>query len=67
MACVTLRDGQSATAEELIEHCRERVANYKVPKQVEIVDGELPKSGTGKILKRALRDPYWQGQARRVG
>ncbi|MBI1791372.1 MAG: long-chain fatty acid--CoA ligase [Acidobacteria bacterium] len=67
MACVTLQDGAALTAEELVAHCRTRLANYKLPRRVEFLPGELPKSGTNKILKRALRDPYWQGYSRRVG
>jgi long-chain acyl-CoA synthetase len=53
-ACVVLRPGQSATAEELIERCRGRVASYKVPVAVEFLPS-LPKSPTGKILKKNLR------------
>jgi long-chain acyl-CoA synthetase len=53
-ACVVLRDGHAATAEELIALCRERVAPYKVPAVVEFL-AALPKSPTGKILKKALR------------
>ena len=66
-ACVTLRDGQQATPEELIEFCRPRLASYKVPRSVEIIEGELPKGGTGKILKKQLRERYWQGHSRRIG
>jgi long-chain acyl-CoA synthetase len=65
-ACVTLRDGRQLSAEELIEFCRERLASYKVPRSVEILEGELPKGGTGKILKKQLRERYWQGQSRRI-
>ncbi len=53
-ACVVLREGRTATAEELIGLCRERIAAYKVPAIVEFV-GTLPKSPTGKILKKELR------------
>lgn len=53
-AFVSLKDGQSATAEDLIAHCKERMAAYKYPRQVEIID-ELPKTVTGKILRRELR------------
>ena len=53
---------------ELIAFCRERIAAYKVPKRIELRRGEpLPKSGPGKILKRELRAPYWQGRDRGVG
>jgi long-chain acyl-CoA synthetase len=65
-ACVVVKAGASLTADELIAFCRTRLANYKLPRKVEIVDGELPKSGTGKILKRALREPYWANYRRGV-
>ncbi len=53
-ACVVLREGDTVTAEELIALCRERLAAYKVPAVVEFL-GALPKSPTGKILKKELR------------
>jgi long-chain acyl-CoA synthetase len=53
-AFVSLKPGASATPEELIAHCRERMAAYKYPRSVELVD-ELPKTVTGKILRRELR------------
>ena len=46
---------------ELLEHCRAAIAGYKVPKQIELRTDPLPKSGAGKVLKRELREPYWQG------
>ncbi len=61
-AIVVLKPGQSATEEEIIEHCRGKLAGYKIPKSVDFVD-ELPKSGTGKILKTVLREKYWAGHA----
>lgn len=64
-AIVALRDGAAASAEELIEFCRRRLASFKVPKSVEFVDS-LPKGGTGKILKRRLREKYWQSEEKRV-
>ncbi|SEP13213.1 AMP-binding protein [Trujillonella endophytica] len=54
-AYVSLRAGTEVTPEELIAHCKERMAAYKYPRQVEIID-ELPKTVTGKILRRELRD-----------
>ncbi len=54
-AYVSLRAGASATPEELISHCKRRMAAYKYPRSVELVD-ELPKTVTGKILRRELRD-----------
>jgi long-chain acyl-CoA synthetase len=55
-AFVSLHSGASVTAEELIAHCKERMAAYKYPRQVELID-ELPKTVTGKILRRELRGP----------
>jgi long-chain acyl-CoA synthetase len=47
------------TAEELIAHCRDSIAGYKVPKALELRAEPLPKSGAGKVLKRELRAPFW--------
>jgi fatty-acyl-CoA synthase len=63
-AFVTLKPNQRASAEEIIEHVRSRLAHFKAPKQVEF--GELPKTSTGKIQKYVLRDREWAGQARRI-
>jgi fatty-acyl-CoA synthase len=63
-AFVTLKPGRQATADEIIEHVRSRVAHFKAPKQVEF--GELPKTSTGKIQKYVLRDREWAGQGRRI-
>ncbi|MBZ5526866.1 MAG: long-chain-fatty-acid--CoA ligase [Acidobacteriia bacterium] len=65
-AVVVLRPGASATAEELIESCRQNLASYMKPTGVDFVS-ELPKAPTGKILKRILREKYWAGHERRVG
>ncbi|MFN0085928.1 MAG: long-chain-fatty-acid--CoA ligase [Blastocatellia bacterium] len=65
-AIVTLREGATITEQELIDFCGARLADYKTPKSVEIRGGELPKSGTGKILKKELRAPYWQGRSRNI-
>ncbi|MFY0544463.1 long-chain-fatty-acid--CoA ligase [Brevibacillus sp. H7] len=64
-AIVVVKKDQQLTEEDLIAHCRQYLANYKVPKSVDLV-AELPKSGAGKILKRNLRDSYWSGQTRKV-
>ncbi|WP_396905427.1 long-chain-fatty-acid--CoA ligase [Mycolicibacterium phlei] len=53
----------SATEDELIAFCRERLAGYKCPKSIDITD-ELPRNPTGKILKKELRKPYWEGRER---
>jgi acyl-CoA synthetase (AMP-forming)/AMP-acid ligase II len=65
-ALVSLKPGQQASEGEIIEFVRGRLAHYKVPKTVEFL-AELPKSGTGKILKRVLREKYWEHLTRRVG
>jgi acyl-CoA synthetase (AMP-forming)/AMP-acid ligase II len=67
MACVVLKPGTALSVDELIAHCRRSLASYKVPRRVEFSDLELPKTGSGKILKRALRDRFWAHQARAVG
>jgi long-chain acyl-CoA synthetase len=54
-AYVSLRAGYSVTPDELIDYCRERLAAYKYPRQIVIVDA-IPKTATGKILRRQLRD-----------
>jgi long-chain acyl-CoA synthetase len=63
---VVMKPNLSATVDEIVAICRERIGGYKVPRSVVIRSDPLPKSGAGKILKRSLRDPYWQGKARRV-
>ena len=52
--------------EELIAHCRGQIAGYKVPKQIELRYQPLPKSGAGKVLKRELRAPHWDGRTELV-
>jgi long-chain acyl-CoA synthetase len=52
--------------QEIIEFCRSRIAGYKVPKGIDIRQEPLPKSGPGKVLKRELRAPYWEGVDRAV-
>src|SRR6266853_2980573 len=66
-ACVVLKPGMNISVEALIVHCRERLANYKVPRHVEFSETDLPKSGSGKVLKRILRERFWVGVERRVG
>jgi long-chain acyl-CoA synthetase len=53
-AVLSLRSGHVATEEELVAFCRERLATYKVPRQVQFVD-EIPKTASGKFLRRQLR------------
>jgi len=65
-ALVVLREGVQASAEELIAYCDGRIASYKKPKSVVFHRDELPKTGPGKVAKAKLREPYWQGRARRI-
>src|SRR3989449_11221830 len=66
MACVVLKPGKTLTVDELLAHCRRSLANFKVPRSIEFSETELPKSGSGKILKRVLRDAAWARQERAV-
>jgi len=60
-ALVVLKPGSKVTESELLEFCRARVAHFKAPRSVEFLES-LPKTGTGKVLKRDLRKKYWHGQ-----
>ena len=65
MALVVLKDGATATAAELRAYCRDRLARFKVPREIHFREA-LPKGGTGKILKAELREPFWKGFESRV-
>ena len=65
-AICVLREGASATADEIIGFCRGKIAGYKVPKTVDFSKEQLPKTGPGKIAKRRLRDPFWAGRERKI-
>jgi long-chain acyl-CoA synthetase len=54
-AYVVLKEGQTATVEEIIQYCREQLSKFKVPKEIEFRD-QLPKTLVGKVLRRVLRD-----------
>jgi len=64
-AIVVMKPGCTATAQEIIDTARAHLASYQKPRSVEFV-AALPKAPTGKILKRELREPYWQERNRRV-
>jgi acyl-CoA synthetase (AMP-forming)/AMP-acid ligase II len=64
-AVVALKEGASATEQEIIDHCREHLAHFKCPKSVDVLE-MLPRNPTGKILKRELRAPYWADRDRGV-
>jgi fatty-acyl-CoA synthase len=61
LALVVLKPNAKTTEAELLDFCRSRIAHYKCPRSVEFVDN-LPKTGTGKVLKKDLRKKYWQDQ-----
>jgi len=63
-AFVTLKPNQEASEDEIMEHCREKLAGFKVPKAVEFA--ELPKTSTGKIQKFLLRNREWEGHGGRI-
>jgi acyl-CoA synthetase (AMP-forming)/AMP-acid ligase II len=65
-AVVVLRPGKTATEEELIAFCKERLAGYKCPKSVGFW-GKLPTSIIGKVLKKEIKAAFWQGHDRQVG
>ena len=65
-AVVFLKPGKTASDEELRHHCHSLIANYKCPKSVSFSTTELPKSPVGKILKRELRKPFWEGRERNI-
>ncbi len=64
-AIVVLKQGQEATEQEIIQFCKERMAHYKAPKSIEFI-GALPRTGSGKIHKKNLRDKYWEGLEKKV-
>ena len=64
-AVVVLRPTTSCTEEEILAFCRPRLGGFERPRSVKFVDA-LPRTATGKVLKRVLRDPYWVGRGRRV-
>lgn len=65
-AVVMRKPGAAVTEADIIEFCKARIAGYKCPCSVKIQDEMLPLSGAGKILKRELRKPYWEGKTRQV-
>ena len=57
-ACVVLKPGTNLNSDDLIAYCRRSLANYKVPRRIDFSETELPKSGSGKILKKILRERF---------
>jgi acyl-CoA synthetase (AMP-forming)/AMP-acid ligase II len=64
-AAIVLREGATATEEEIIEFCKDKLGGFERPRSVDFV-AALPRNPTGKVLKRELREPYWAGHKRRV-
>jgi len=64
-ALAVLKEDATVTEEELLTFLRDRIAKFKVPHSVEFL-ASLPKGGTGKILKKVLREKYWAGYEKRV-
>ena len=64
-ACVVPREGMEVDPDSVIAWARERIAGFKVPKSVDVIPA-LPRNPSGKILRRSLRDPYWEGMQRQV-
>ena len=65
-ALVVLKPGATASENELIEFCRASLAHFKCPRRIQFIDA-LPRTATGKIQKKVLREKYWSNQAKRVG
>lgn len=59
------KPGHTIDADSIISWARERLAGFKVPKSVDVIDA-LPRNPSGKILRRSLREPYWAGRERQV-
>jgi fatty-acyl-CoA synthase/long-chain acyl-CoA synthetase len=65
-AAVVLRPGAVLSAGDVIAFSKDHLAGYKTPRSVSFID-DLPRTGSGKVLKRLLRAPYWAGHGSRVG
>jgi len=65
-AVVVRRPGAALGEAEILAHARAHLASYKLPRSISFAD-ELPRTGSGKLLKRLLREPFWKGHDRRVG
>lgn len=62
---VVLKDGQKAAEQEIIQFCKDRIAHYKAPKSIDFLP-MLPRTGSGKIHKKGLKDKYWEGLGKKV-
>jgi fatty-acyl-CoA synthase len=66
VAIIVLKPNQQLSCDELMSFLKPRIAKFKMPRLVKFVEGPLPKTGTGKMLKRELREAFWGGKATRV-
>ena len=64
-AVVVLKKDYSVSEQEIIDFCKERTAHYKCPKSIDFLN-DLPKTGSGKIFKKSIREKYWEGYEKRV-
>ena len=64
-AMVVLKPGRELSAHDLIAFAHQRIAKFKTPRSIDFLP-ELPRNGSGKILRRELRAPYWVGKDRQV-
>jgi fatty-acyl-CoA synthase len=62
---VVVKPGQKVTEQEIIQFCKDKMAHYKAPKSIDFIKS-LPKTGSGKIHKKGLRDKYWEGYDKKV-
>jgi acyl-CoA synthetase (AMP-forming)/AMP-acid ligase II len=65
-AIVVPKPGLTPDADDIIAFARSRIAHFKAPRSVDFLATPLPRSASGKILRRELREPYWKDKARRV-
>jgi long-chain acyl-CoA synthetase len=64
-AVVKLKENATTTEESILDYCKENLAGYKRPRSVDFVE-DFPRTATGKVLKRILKQPYWAGQERSI-
>jgi acyl-coenzyme A synthetase/AMP-(fatty) acid ligase len=64
-AVVVLRQGAQVQAQDIIDFCKERLADFKKPRSVDFVK-ELPKNSNGKLSRKEVRERYWQGRDRKI-
>ena len=65
LAFFALQPNTRLSVDDMVAFCRDKLAGYKIPRQLEIVPA-LPRNPSGKVLKTTLREPYWQGIDRRI-